>query len=905
MEVEKRNAFDGQIEGESGGTTPQASDYTSESRGCNTLMTVVRISEGHQPVNKRFDLTPEGEITKTASGVLYTGTAYVVDCPDAAAMAQLLQRITEQPDTVLIAGAPRQLQAGDVFEFTTERTFREMFGIAPGVVIDRPQITDDGKTIYAPRLKTAWQPCVWTLIDCDNPPGIPAAQRALDIEGRLRWMSKILPGIDSCERIELASSSARVMPMRFDGTLQDPARSHAWIRIDEPTKLDEMRRYTQIVGEAQELHFESPHANGYASSRFCIDTAVWVQNRIAFTAKPALSRGLDAVGYTVAPAAVCIVNAGQGRFDTSCVRSPSVDELRAVSAQRGRDTRIGESGAESIDCSDMASTLRIDVSGEWLTVDDLRARYAGTPAKLRCQTPFRESCSEAGLLRLNEDGFACLHDVGTGTNHIFKPALPVADTAAFAGVPVPVDEQERRRQQKEASRRIGAGEVELPLAIELSVESALETLVLVGGHSVVPINSPRSVMLLDNFKKHSAASRVRVPRPDKPPLERAVMDVWLEHRTRLTVEAVTFRAGAPLFTRDPSGKTAVNSWVPFDRTPADVSVAQPFFDHLRWLFGERAEAFLDWLAHIEQRPGELPHHGWLHISHQTGTGRNLVESILARLWRGQVAANLELKNIIDKGFNDALSGRVLATINEIRIGGAGARWNEGEQLKSMVTAEFRTINPKHLRPFEEFNSCRWLVFSNHIDALPLHDNDRRWNVVISGNDPQPAIYYAALYNSVDDPAFINAIGVALSQRDISSFNPGSHAMKNDARERVIRTTMSDLDLNARALIENWPSDVIANSDLVRCMEPLGRVSETTGSMRSALSRFGGLRAKPFKSDGARIRGWILRDPERWEQAEGFELAAEMRRGREAVGDLCAWVREHIDGSVQCFEGMLR
>ena len=42
------------------------------------------------------------------------------------------------------------------------------------------------------------------------------------------------------------------------------------------------------------------------------------------------------------------------------------------------------------------------------------------------------------------------------------------------------------------------------------------------------------------------------------------------------------------------------------REAGDPADAKMLIDHIRWLFGDRAEEFLDWLAHLEQKPGELP-----------------------------------------------------------------------------------------------------------------------------------------------------------------------------------------------------------------------------------------------------------------------------------------------------------
>jgi hypothetical protein len=105
---------------------------------------------------------------------------------------------------------------------------------------------------------------------------------------------------------------------------------------------------------------------------------------------------------------------------------------------------------------------------------------------------------------------------------------------------------------------------------------------------------------------------------------------------RKQVDTVTFRPGFKQVTVDPEGKSAANTWRPIERTPPAAGDASLFLRHIDYLFGADAPRFLDWLAHIEQMPGELPHTGWVHISPLQGTGRNWLSSALCRLWRGHV-----------------------------------------------------------------------------------------------------------------------------------------------------------------------------------------------------------------------------------------------------------------------------
>ena len=69
------------------------------------------------------------------------------------------------------------------------------------------------------------------------------------------------------------------------------------------------------------------------------------------------------------------------------------------------------------------------------------------------------------------------------------------------------------------------------------------------------------------------------------------------------------------------------------------------------------------------------------------------------------------------GFNDRLSRKLIAVVDEIDQGASTSKHDDAQKLKSLVNEGQRTINPKFGRIREEFNACRWLVFSNQSEQL--------------------------------------------------------------------------------------------------------------------------------------------------------------------------------------------
>jgi primase-polymerase (primpol)-like protein len=121
-------------------------------------------------------------------------------------------------------------------------------------------------------------------------------------------------------------------------------------------------------------------------------------------------------------------------------------------------------------------------------------------------------------------------------------------------------------------------------------------------------------------------------------------------------------------------KTAFNTWAglsPPPKIPKDWKKrAKPFVDHVAFLVPVKSERerFLQWLAHIIQRPEVLPHTYFLMTAKKTGIGRNLLSSMIVRVLRGHVAAGVALPELLDGGFTGRLSRKLLAIVDEAREG---------------------------------------------------------------------------------------------------------------------------------------------------------------------------------------------------------------------------------------------
>lgn len=451
-------------------------------------------------------------------------------------------------------------------------------------------------------------------------------------------------------------------------------------------------------------------------------------------------------------------------------------------------------------------------------------------------------------------------------------------------------DDERRRRQQEENKALQMSNVGAMVPKNLSVDDMLRLCVYIAKRKTVAfVTEERSQFLsLDEFRALTVGSETEVEVMNGGRLVKKMrpnVDLWQTHPNRLDAMTRTFYPGRDRITSDPQGLRAVNTWRPIKRWPATLDVG-PFLEQVAYLFPDplEREVFLDWLAHIEQKPGELPHYGWLHIATNTGTGRNWLASLLARIFRPYVAPNVDLAALLESQFNGELGGRVLAIVDEVQEGAMEGGYRLAERLKSMVNAEMRVINEKYGLQYQEVNVVRWLVFSNHKNALPLGDSDRRFRVVLHHAPPRPVDTYEKLYALLDDLEFINAVGVFLRGRDISGFKPGERPPMNADKQAAINASKSTFTQNAEEIVAVWPSDVITNFDVIELLQGSTDKKEFTPAMRRAMEEAGAQswhygKSRKIKICDSAHRAWVLRNHETWLAATPDVVRQEILRAK--------------------------
>lgn len=424
-----------------------------------------------------------------------------------------------------------------------------------------------------------------------------------------------------------------------------------------------------------------------------------------------------------------------------------------------------------------------------------------------------------------------------------------------------VRRQAQLAETKQLAESAGPGVSVTPTVMDM--EAMYGGLAYIARGKGVVVRATKQVFKLDDASIYFAASKHEGAPDDSGKVKKVSnLSTWLaDPERRLTAGLLTWRPSQPEFC-EPLDHTdghgvAYNTW----RGLRTVHVPEGwqqwaawFQYHLTYLVPIEAERtrFLQWLAHIAQRPGELPQTAYVMVTETTGTGRNWLAGVLGRVFAGYTALGVDLGPILDGDFNGILSRKLLATVDEVRSGGEGDRYGRAEALKSTINSERRNINEKYGQQMVEENCCRWLIFSNHkADALPIDQNDRRIIVIENPSHRLEPDYYSQLYALLPNPNFIASVRHLLDTTDISSFNPGAIAPMNEAKQRMQNAMVGIVDRAIESFMRSWQEKVATMGDLMRHVQTVTGEKPKAASIRYAMKRTGvEVMPDPVTIDGA-------------------------------------------------------
>jgi len=230
--------------------------------------------------------------------------------------------------------------------------------------------------------------------------------------------------------------------------------------------------------------------------------------------------------------------------------------------------------------------------------------------------------------------------------------------------------------------------------------------------------------------------------------------------------------------------------------------AAVFLRHLEMTVGDERERalMLDWMAWVYNNPGSRVRWALL-LWGIEGNGKSYFHRVLTRLM-GRDSRTVAASTIEER-FTDWAEGCRLIGIEEIRVSGTN-KWRTLDKMKPFISNDEIQVEGKGMKARVCPNFASYMLFTNHADAIPVGDGDRRYFVVFTrqrtkqdlieqhGGERGVGEYFQTLFDV--SMAGIGGIGRLLADHEYSSeFDPHGRAPDSGGKAEMRMLHISEDD----------------------------------------------------------------------------------------------------------------
>lgn len=319
------------------------------------------------------------------------------------------------------------------------------------------------------------------------------------------------------------------------------------------------------------------------------------------------------------------------------------------------------------------------------------------------------------------------------------------------------------------------------------------------------------------------------------------VDVWLCHKGRQDVDGYRYIPDKePGIYVTEENTRAINSY----RAPQRVHVGKQesadfvalwleFMEHLVPSATER-NWFLNWLAHKIQNP-TVPGVAILMVTKSFGTGRGTLFDIISNIFGETNVKSVSAEELLGTGgsqsqYTDWIVNTLFVVSEEILPKGNDGdltvwrRQRAYDGIRERVDPRMRRtrVIRKTLPNYDEWVYASFLLATNHENALPIPENDRRFTIIT--NTKTPLKQNTSLYKRINaqrnpkpSPRFASALANWLLERDVSNFDafePPSFAGK----ERMLQSNATEIDNVIEDVFENMPYEWATQESILKRIE---------------------------------------------------------------------------------------
>lgn len=311
-------------------------------------------------------------------------------------------------------------------------------------------------------------------------------------------------------------------------------------------------------------------------------------------------------------------------------------------------------------------------------------------------------------------------------------------------------------------------------------------------------------------------------------------DLWSVDKRRVTVRGLRLRPDKERPTYEDRGHLWINVYDPPTHldTGGDVAVGLEFMEQLLPDPRERSW-FMQWLAHKYRRP-DIPGPAVLMVAREFGTGRGTLGKLVSKLFGATYTKTVPFHIFAGRSYQSQYTewaaSAIMVLVNESAEANGGsvysAKRDTYEHVKEMVDPRpvEREFVVKGEKSYSGVSFASYIISTNHIDALPIPADDRRF-AVLSNGQPRDGEFWGRVNLWLDDDANVAAFARHLEEVDLSSYSPFDMPLHTKAKASMADAGRSDLDRGLEMAVEAMVGEVFVFENVVLAM---GRLATEFG-----------------------------------------------------------------------------
>jgi len=178
------------------------------------------------------------------------------------------------------------------------------------------------------------------------------------------------------------------------------------------------------------------------------------------------------------------------------------------------------------------------------------------------------------------------------------------------------------------------------------------------------------------------------------------------------------------------------------------------------------------------------------------------------------------------------------------------RRDTANNLKPLITQPTVSINKKYAKHREVPNTANFIFFTNHSDAIPMDEGERRYHVVQRTQPKREQSYYDELWSWS-----MNNLGVIMNwllKRNLSKFSADKAPPLTDAKRDMIEASRPIIETEIKEMIDDFTGpfelDLVEFKCVVTELRDLNIREASNANVARAIAQLGGIKLRQRKAN---------------------------------------------------------